>query len=75
MTDKHTYPPKYLPGTHWATDAAWEILDMLKPGAISAEDRAWLAGCIAGRLVRERRDVLMAAAEERLEIEQEDGGT
>jgi hypothetical protein len=54
MTDKHTYPSDYPPGTHWAVDAAWEILDRLKPGLLDLETRSLLAGMIAGRLVRER---------------------
>lgn len=63
MTDQHTYPSNYPPGTHWAIDAAWEILDVFKPGAINPDNRALLAGMIAGRLVKERRDVLMAVVE------------
>lgn len=51
---KHRYPDRYPPGTHWATDAAWEILDTIKPGVISDDVRAFLAGQIAGRLMRER---------------------
>lgn len=73
MTDQHTYPSNYPIGVHWAIDAAWEILDILSPGTINPDVRALLAGMIAGRLIRERRDVLMAAIEERLEIEQGDG--
>lgn len=52
--DEHTYPDKYPPGTHWALDAAWEILDRIKPGVISGDVRAFLAGQIAGRLMQER---------------------
>jgi hypothetical protein len=52
--DDHHYPDRYPPGTHWATDAAWEILDSIKPGVISDDVRAFLAGQIAGRLMRER---------------------
>lgn len=54
MSDKHEYPSKYPPGKHWATDAAWEILDRLKPGVLSIEARSLLAGMIAGRLMKER---------------------
>ena len=53
-TVQHTYPDRYPPGTHWASDAAWEILDTIKPGVISDDVRAFLAGLIAGRLMRER---------------------
>lgn len=54
MDGMHEYPDRYPPGTHWAVDAAWEILDTIKPGVISVEVRAFLAGQIAGRLMRER---------------------
>ena len=54
---KHTYPDRYPPGSHWATDAAWEILDTIKPGVISDDVRAFLAGLITGRLIREREAV------------------
>lgn len=58
MTDepKHTYPSNYMPGAHWATDAAWEILDTIKPGVIGEGVRAFLAGHIAGRLMKERKE-------------------
>lgn len=55
---KHEYPSRHPPGTHWATDAAWEILDTIKPGLIRPDVRAYLAGAIAGRLSREREDRL-----------------
>lgn len=51
---EHTYPSNYPPGTHWAIDAAWKILDTLTPGVLSIEARSLLAGMIAGRLMRER---------------------
>ena len=51
---QHTYPSKYPPGTHWAIDAAWEILDSIEPGIMSDDIRAFLAGQIAGRLMQER---------------------
>jgi hypothetical protein len=54
---QHTYPSKYPPGTHWATDAAWEILDTVKPGVIPDDVRAFLAGQIAGRLMKERQSL------------------
>jgi hypothetical protein len=56
MSEEHEYPSNYGPSTHWATDAAWQILDSIKPGVISAEVRAYLAGQIAGRLMKERQD-------------------
>lgn len=60
MTDepKHEYPDRHPPGSHWATDAAWEILDTIKPGVIQQDVRAWLAGAIAGRLSKERDEAL-----------------
>lgn len=48
------YPSRYPPGAHWATDEAWRILDMLKEGALPDDVRAFLAGGIAGALMRER---------------------
>ena len=50
----HTYPDRYPPGTHWSLDAAWEILDTIKPGVIPDDVRALLAGMISGRLMQER---------------------
>ncbi len=53
MTDaRHTYPSKYPPGIHWAVDEAWHILDMIKPGLIPDDVRSFLAGSIAGALVK-----------------------
>lgn len=51
---KHEYPDRHPPGACWSTDAAWEILDVIKPGLIPTDVRAYLAGRIAGRLIRER---------------------
>lgn len=61
MTDrevirKHTYPSKYAPGSGWAIDAAWEILDRVQPGVIDDLVRAFLAGLIAGRLMKVAED-------------------
>lgn len=52
MEAKHKYPSLHKPGSHWATDEAWKILDMLKPGAIPDDTRYFLAGSIAGTLLR-----------------------
>jgi hypothetical protein len=60
-TPQHTYPPDYPPGTHWAVDEAWGILDTLRPDAIHPDIRLLLAGMIAGTLVRIRRDARMEA--------------
>jgi hypothetical protein len=51
MTE-HEYPSAYRPGAHWATDEAWQILDKVKPGLIPGDVRAFLAGLIAGTLMR-----------------------
>jgi hypothetical protein len=54
-TPEHTYPSDYPPGTHWATDEAWHVLDILTPGVLSDDVRAFLAGAIAGTLLRVAR--------------------
>lgn len=46
------YASNHKPGTHWATDEAWKILDQIKEGAIPNDVRQWLAGAIAGMLMR-----------------------
>jgi hypothetical protein len=53
--EQHSYPSNYPPGTHWAIDVAWDILDRFRPGVISFENRALLAGMITSALMRERR--------------------
>jgi hypothetical protein len=53
---EHEYPSSYPPGKHWAMDAAWGILDMLAPGRLTINERTFLAGIIAGRLMKERDD-------------------
>lgn len=50
----HPYPSRYLPGSHWAVDAGWEILDTIKPGVIPDDVRFFIAGAIAGALMKER---------------------
>jgi hypothetical protein len=49
------YPPDYKPGTHWALDEAWAIMDQIPVGAISENLRFSLAGQIAGSLLRRPR--------------------
>ena len=49
-----TYPSRHPPGSRWSTTAAWAILDLIKPGIIPDDVRAFLAGSIAGRLEQER---------------------
>lgn len=65
-TLKHEYPSRYKPGTHWSTDAAWELLDKFAPGAIENDHRFLLAGMIAGALMRVRTE---GEAHGRLEAE------
>lgn len=50
----HTYPSRLPPGSHWATDEAWEILDRLPHGMLPDDHRFFLAGMIAGTLMRKR---------------------
>ncbi len=49
---EHTYPSSYPPEGHWALREAWAILDLVAPGTIPEDARAFLAGAIAGTLVR-----------------------
>ncbi len=51
---EHEYPSDYGPGKHWAIDAAWEILDSIEPGRLTIAERSFLAGQIAGRLMKEK---------------------
>lgn len=53
---QHSYPDAFPPGSHWAADEAWSILDSIKPGAIDDDIRAYLAGQIMGTLLRIVRD-------------------
>lgn len=46
----HTYPLPYAPGSSWACTEAWAILDSLRPGVLSDDVRAFLAGQITGVL-------------------------
>lgn len=48
----HTYPSNYPPGRHWATDAAWEILDTLPVGLLDEIQRPLIAGMITGALLK-----------------------
>ena len=58
----HTYPSLYPPGTMWAITEAWGILDQVRPGLIDHDTRAFLAGCIAGTLMRLSRTTSAPAA-------------
>lgn len=54
MTDKpkHTYPTAYPRNMTPALERAWDILDVISPGTIPDDVRAFLAGAIAGALER-----------------------
>lgn len=54
---EHVHPQEYLPGSHWAVTEAWTIVDSVKPGLLSEEVRCYLAGSIAGTLVRLRQEL------------------
>jgi hypothetical protein len=56
LLPEHPYPPAYKPGTHWAIDEAWEILDSLPVGLLPSDYRFLLAGQIAGTLMRIKKD-------------------
>jgi hypothetical protein len=45
------------------TDEAWHVLDILKPGVLSDDVRFFLAGAIAGTLMRVARIRLDAEGE------------
>lgn len=53
--DPNDYPRDHGPGKHWATDKAWQIMDMIPPAAISSTLRDFLSGLIAGSLVEARK--------------------
>jgi len=59
---KHPYPSHYRPGTHWAIDESWRILDTLPVGMLPDEYRFLIGGMIAGALMRhDARDLLTAS--------------
>jgi hypothetical protein len=51
---QHTYPLFSGPGTSWSLTEAWTIVDRLKPGVLTNDERDFLAGMIAGTLDRIR---------------------
>lgn len=55
IRDPNDYPRDHKPGTHWSTDKAWEIMDMVPPGAISSALRDLMSGMISGSLVEARK--------------------
>lgn len=60
----HPYPSHYLPGTHWASDASWRILDQLPVGLLPDRVRFMLGGQIAGMLSRVKHDKLPVSEDE-----------
>lgn len=52
----HGYPDRHLPGNHWATDEAWRILDILPVNTLDMTQRCFIAGLIAGALMKAKRD-------------------
>lgn len=46
----HEYPSRHPKGSRWSTDEAWQMLDMLKPGIIPDDVRAYIAGYMGGAL-------------------------
>jgi hypothetical protein len=53
--DGRRYPKGYPPGCHWAIDEAWRVLDTVRDGAIPDTIRCFLAGAIAGALIKNSR--------------------
>jgi hypothetical protein len=51
-TPQHPYPSNYKPGTYWAIDEAWKLLDNLPVGMLPDDYRFLLAGQIAGTLIK-----------------------
>lgn len=51
IADRH-YPDQYPPGSHWAITEAWAILDCMPIDALDVSQRSFLAGMIAGALMK-----------------------
>lgn len=71
---QHTYPPDYPPGTHWALDEAWAILDTFRPGGMTDDMRSLLAGMITGTLLRLAREGRLAPPRRGEQAAREKGG-
>jgi hypothetical protein len=52
VSGRHPYPSAYGPGTHWAIDEAWAILDRLPSGLLPDDQRFLMAGQIAGAIMK-----------------------
>lgn len=59
---RHEYPSRHGPGADPWTDAAWAILDQLRPGKLARNDRFMLGGMIAGALQQMFETGKLAAA-------------
>lgn len=53
--DPNDYPRDHKPGTHWATDKGWEVMNMIAPGVISSVQRDLMSGIIASMLIEARK--------------------
>jgi hypothetical protein len=49
---EHEYPEGFGPGKHWATDMAWNCVDVLRPGLLSMQARSLLVGAITVSLMQ-----------------------
>ncbi len=58
---KHPYPSRHRPGTHWATDESWRLLDRLPVGLLPDDYRFLLGGMIAGALMKARAEARIEA--------------
>lgn len=61
MSERHTYPDRYPPGSHWSITVAWQILDALPPAVLDPTQRAYLAGLISGALMKAAKDGLIVS--------------
>ena len=59
--DKHTYPSNHGPGTHWATDIAWQCLDALPIGMLTPSQRALISGMMTGAIMNPNMNAHEAA--------------
>lgn len=52
----HTYPSRYGRGLDPDLDAAWDIIDRIPVGVLDECQRAYLAGCIVGTIIKARNE-------------------
>ena len=48
----HTYPSRYGRGVDKKLDEVWDILDVIRPGVIPEDVRAYLAGAMLGLVAK-----------------------